>query len=151
MKRYRFELILGAALVVLYLVFSGWHSQWGGKLTKAEIDQYLAVIEKLPLPAEEIQAITSRIRPWADADDGKPVYMVNLMHFFPRLRTFLKLLSDPAYGPMEPYKFMAVELDLTPDSGDMVIPDLRWVVGGSFAVLFLAVGWFRAARQNQRT
>ena len=55
---------------------------------EAEIDQYMAVIDKLPLPAEEIQAITSRLRPWAEADDGKPVYMFNLIHFFPEVRTF---------------------------------------------------------------
>jgi len=215
MKRYRFQLIFVAILVALYLGFSGWHSQWGGKLTRAEIDQYMAIIEKLPLPAEEIKAVTSRVRPWAEADDGKPVFMANMIHFFPELRkfpgapefkgtpeeanayyekaitglwlshaaypifagstqsknlmnlqperewqrvaicrypnrrTFLKLLSDPAYGPMEPYKFIAVELDLAPVSGDMIIPDLRLIVGGSFLVLFLAVGWFRAARRGR--
>jgi len=37
-----------------------------------------------------------------------------------------------------------------PVSGDMVIPDLRWVVGGGFVVIFLLVGWVRAARQNQQ-
>lgn len=72
MKKYRVEIFLGTALVVLYLIFSGWHSQGGGTLTKAEIDHYMGIKEKLPLPAEEIQAITSHIRPWAEADDGKP-------------------------------------------------------------------------------
>jgi len=214
LKRYRFEIILGAMLLALYLIFSGWHSQWGGKLTQEEIAHYMPIIERLPLPAEEIKAITSRIRPWAEADDGKPVYMFNLIHFFPQLRTFpgapefkgtpeeanayyekaitwlwlshaayptfggapqtknliniqperewgrvavarypnrrtfLKLLSDPAYGPMEPYKFMALEIDLVPVSGDMVIPDLRWVVGGGFVIIFLLVGWIRAARSR---
>src|SRR5262245_41998446 len=65
---------------------------------------------------------------------------------YPSRRTFLKLLSDPAYAPMEPYKFIALEIDLVPVSGDMVLPDLRWVVGGSFMVIFLLVGWVRAAR-----
>jgi hypothetical protein len=214
MKKYRFEIILGAALVALYLVFSAWHSPWEGKLTQAEIDHYMPIIEKLPLPAEEIKAITSRIRPWAEADDGKPVYMLNLIHFFPELRTFpgapefkgtpeeanayyeksitwlwlshaaypifgggsqaknlinmqperewgrvaiarypnrrtfLKLLSDPAYAPMEPYKFIALEIDLVPVAGDMVIPDLRWVVGGGFVVIFLLVGRVRATRRG---
>ena len=32
-----------------------------------------------------------------------------------------------------------------PVSGDMVIPDLRWLVGGSLAMIFLLVGWVRAA------
>jgi hypothetical protein len=215
MKKYRFEIILGVSLLALYLIFSAWHSQGGGsKLTKEEVDHYMAIIEKLPLPQEEIKAITSRIRPWAEADDGKPVYMFNLIHFFPQLRTFpgapqfkgtpeesnayyekaitwlwlshasyptfsgapqaknlinmqpertwgevavarypsrrtfLKLLSDPSYAPMEPYKFIALEIDLVPVSGKMVVPDLRWVVGGSLVMIFLLVGWVRAARRG---
>jgi hypothetical protein len=33
-----FELILAAALMVLYVAFWAWHSQGVGKLTQAEID-----------------------------------------------------------------------------------------------------------------
>jgi hypothetical protein len=206
------QMILGAALVALYTIFLAWHSQRGRKLTHAEIDHYLSIIEKLPSPTEEIQAVTtSRIRAWAEADNGKPVYMFNLIRFFPQLRTFpgapefkgtpeeanayyergikwlwlshaaypifggaaqgrnllnipperewgrlivarypnrrtfLKLLSDPAYRPMEPYKFMGLEIDLVPVSGDIVIPDLRWLVGGGFIIIFLLIGWIHAA------
>lgn len=64
---------------------------------------------------------------------------------YPNRRTFLKLLSDPAYAPMEPYKFIALEMDLVPVSGDKVIPDLRWLVGGGLVFIFLVVGWIRAA------
>jgi len=60
-----------------------WHSQGAGKLTQAEIDQYLAMIEKLPLPEKGVQAFTTRLRPWAEADDGKPVYMFNSSTSFP--------------------------------------------------------------------
>ena len=212
MKKYRFEAVLAAVLVLVCLGFSAWHSPREGKLTQPEIDHYLSIIEKLPMPQEEIQAITSRLRAWAEADDGKPVYMVNLIHFFPELRkypgapefkgapqesnahyemgitrlwlshaaypmlagstqyknlinfqperaweraavarypnrrTFLELNADPSYAPMEPYKFIALEIDLVPVSSDVVIPDLRWVVGGGFVVIFLLVGWVRAAR-----
>jgi hypothetical protein len=83
-----FELILAAVLVVLYVAFWAWHSQGAGKLTRAEIDHYLAIIEKLPLPEKGVQAFTARLRPWAEADDGKPFYMFNLIHFFPRLQPF---------------------------------------------------------------
>ena len=83
-----FEFILAAALVILYAGFWAWHSQGAGKLTQAEIDRYLAIIEKLPLPEERVQEFTARLRPWAEADDGKPAYMFNLMHFFPRVQTF---------------------------------------------------------------
>ena len=83
-----FEVIFAAVLVILYLAFVAWHSQGGGKLTEAEIDQYITNIEKLPLPEKAVQAFIDRLRPWAEADDGKPVYMFNLIHFFSQLRPF---------------------------------------------------------------
>jgi len=204
------ELIL-AVVIILYVAFWAWHSQGAGKLTQAEIDRYLEMIEKLPLPEKGIQAFIDRLRSWAEADDGKPVYMFNLMHFFSRVRTFpgapefkgtpeeanahyersliwlwlshasyptfigvpqaqnllniqpertwsnmtvvrypsrrtfLKLISHPAYAPLAPYKLIAVELDLVPVSTGIVIPDLRWLVGGGFAIVLLLVLWIRAA------
>jgi hypothetical protein len=206
-----FELILVAAFVLLYVAFWAWHSQGAGKLTHAEIDQYLAIIEKLPLPEKGVQAFIARLRPWAQADDGKPVYMFNLIHFFPKLqmfpgapefkgtpeqanahyerslkwlwlshasyptfigvpqvrnlinmqpertwgnvtivrypsrRTFLKLISHPTYARLAAYKFIAVELDLVPVLSGTVVPDLRWVVGIGFAIVFMLVGWLHAA------
>ena len=206
-----FDLMLAAALVILYVAFTAWHSQGAGKLTQAEIDQYLALIEKLPLPERAVQAFVARLRPWAEADDGKPFYMFNLIHFFPRLqpfpgapdfkgtpeqanaqyeksliwlwlshasyptfigvpqaknlitiqpertwgnttvvrypsrRTFLKLISHPAYAPLAAYKFIAVELDLVPVSSGVIVPDLRWLAGGVFAIVFLLVMWIHAA------
>ena len=83
-----FELIFAAVLVIFYLGFLTWHSQGGGKLTQAEIDRYVAIIEKLPLPEKAVQAFIAKLRPWAEADDGKPVYMFNLIHFFPKLQPF---------------------------------------------------------------
>jgi len=205
-----FEFILAAALMLLYAGFWAWHSQGAGKLTQPEIDQYLAMIEKLPLPEKRVQEFTARLRPWAESDDGKPVYMFNLIHFFPRLqtfpgapdfkgtprqanaryeksliwlwlshasyptfmgvsqarnlidmqperrwenmtvvrypsrRTFLKLISHPTYASLAAYKFIAVELDLVPVSSGTMVPDLRWLVGGGFAIVFLLVVWTRA-------
>ena len=202
-----FELILAAMLVILYLAFCSWHSQGGGKLTRSDIDHYITNIEKLPLPAKAVQAFTALLRPWADSDDGKPVYMFNLIQFFPKLqpfpgapdftgtpeqanahyekgliwlwlshasyptfigapqsknlininpertwgnmtvvrypnrRTFLKLISHPAYAPLAPYKFIALDLDLLPVSRGVVVPDLRWLVAGGFMIIFLLVGW----------
>lgn len=81
-------LIIGLVLLVIYIVFWFWHSPRGGKLTREEIDHYLGIIENLPLPKEEIQAIMSRLRPWAEADDGKPVYMFNMIQFFDKIRSY---------------------------------------------------------------
>jgi hypothetical protein len=50
---------------------------------------------------------------------------------------------------MEPYKFIALEIDLVPVSGDRVIPDLRFIVGPSLLALFLAVNWLRSARNDR--
>jgi hypothetical protein len=206
-----FELIFAAVLVILYLAFLAWHSQGGGKLTRAEIDRYVAIIEKLPLPQKAVQAFIAHLRPWAEADDGKQVYMFNLIHFFPKLqpfpgapefkgtpeqanayyeksliwlwlshasyptfigapqaknlinmqpertwgnmtvvrypnrRTFLKLISHPTYAPLASYKFIALDLDLVPVSRGTVVPDLRWLVGGGFIIVFLLVEWVRPA------
>src|SRR5215470_108169 len=127
-----FELILAAALVIVYVAFWAWHSQGAGKLTQAEIDQYIAIIEKLPLPEKAVQAFIARLRPWAEADDGRPVYMFNLIRFLPKLQMFPKA---PEFNGT-PHKFIAVELDLVPVSSSTVVPDLRWLVGGGFAIVF---------------
>ena len=162
-------------------------------------------------PRRRFEAFMAHLRPWAEADDGKPVYMFNLIHFFPRLqtfpgapnfngtpeqanaryeksliwlwlshasyptfigvsqasgnliniqpertwgnmtvvrypsrRTFLKLISHPTYAPLAPYKFIAVELDLVPVAGGTIVPDLRWLVAGGFAIVFLLIVWARA-------
>jgi hypothetical protein len=215
MKQYRFPILFGTIVANVFTAFYIWHSPRRRKLTREEIDHYVAIIENLPAQAEEIQAFASRIRRWAEADDGKPVFMLNLIRFYPQLRkyagapefkgtpeeanayyeksialswlthaaypiftgasqaknlinihperewdrvvvcrypsrrTFLKLLSDPSYAPMEPYKFIALEIDLVPVSSHRLVPDLRLIVGGSLLALFLAVNWLRAARHCQ--
>ena len=64
---------------------------------------------------------------------------------YPSRRTFLKLISHPAYAPLAPYKLIAMELDLVPVSSGPVVPDFRWLVGGGFVIVFLLVGWIRLA------
>jgi hypothetical protein len=57
----------------------------------------------------------------------------------------LKLISHPTYAPLAPYKFIAVELDLVPVWSGTIVPDLRWLVGGGFVIIFLLVEWVRPA------
>jgi hypothetical protein len=84
-----FEFVFGGTLLVAFLGFWLWHSPLKGKLTREEIDRYLGAAEKqLALPAEEKAEALARIRAWAEADDGQPVYMLNLIRFFPQLRSF---------------------------------------------------------------
>ncbi|MBV8832632.1 MAG: hypothetical protein JO108_25810 [Acidobacteriaceae bacterium] len=39
----------------------------------------------------------------------------------------MTLLSNPDFAKFEPYKFMAMELDFVPVSGDIALPDPRWL------------------------
>lgn len=86
MKRFRFELILALVLGVLTALY--WHSQEpDDPLTKAETDRYMAVIElKFPFPTAELKASALvRLRGFAERDDGRDVYMLNLLRFHPQM------------------------------------------------------------------
>jgi hypothetical protein len=63
---------------------------------------------------------------------------------YPSRRTFLKLISHPSYAPLAAYKFIAVELDLVPVSSGTIVPDLRWLVSGGLAIVFLLIVSTRA-------
>jgi hypothetical protein len=58
-------------------------------------------------------------------------------------------LSDPQWLKVAPYKIAALELALVPVLGQMVIPDLRWVIGGACLIVFLGAGWLRAAHKKR--
>jgi uncharacterized protein (DUF1330 family) len=220
MRRFRFE----AALAVLLLAaFAGvwiWQAPGTirGSLGAEEIDAYLGAIGRnLTATPEENTELLERLRAWCDADDGQPVYMLNLMRFFDELRTdvgledfagspreanahyeeqvtpmvlaagghpifmgevpgrnliapdpdvddwsrvvlvrypsrrqFLDLLSDPAYGPLEPYKMAALEVALVPVGSGLLLPEPRVIAGALFACLFLGVAWIRAVREHGR-
>jgi hypothetical protein len=91
MKRYGFEWKFGAVLLALFLAFSLWQNPGltQGKLTRDDIDRYLATIERtLPMPPGERTQFLARLRAWAEADDGNPVYMLNLMRLREQLHTF---------------------------------------------------------------
>jgi uncharacterized protein (DUF1330 family) len=215
MKRHGFEITLGAIFLGIFLRVWYWFTP-GKKLTPEEIDRNLKAVERqVPLPEGEMPEFLARLRTWAEADDGKPFYMLNLMRYYdelrrfpgapdfqgspqestarytkhasqmvkkiggyamvagptqsknlmayesdldnwsqvllvryPSRRAFLSLVADPAYGPIEPYKTMALKVILTPVSGNRVTPDMRAVVGGALLSLFLAVGWIRAAARG---
>jgi hypothetical protein len=215
MSKFKFEIITGCIFTVILIAFCLWQNPAGAKLSKAEIDTCLKTAESR-LVFENKEQVLIRLRAWAEADDGKPVYMLNLMRNYPEIkhyagapdfkgtpeeanryyeskaipmlfknggypvfagipqakcvvgsyqfiddltrilvvrytsrRAFLQLLTDPAYAPIESYKMMALELSLLPMSSEMVIPDVRFVLGSVLLVLFLAVGWVRSARRKK--
>lgn len=65
----------------------------------------------------------------------------------PSRRAFAQLVADPAYASVEPYKMTAAELELAPLAREMVLPDKTWALGALLLVLYLAIGWHRAARR----
>jgi hypothetical protein len=64
---------------------------------------------------------------------------------YPSRRAFMRLVTRPAFHEIEPYKLMAVQLILTPTTPERVVPSVSMMVGGVLLVVFLAVGWARAA------
>jgi hypothetical protein len=219
MKRYFVEVVLGIVMVLIFLAVSAWQSS--ETLSKTEVDRYIGILEKgIPVAWEERNEFIARMREWGKRDDGKPVYMLNLMRYFDRIkpvagvpetltpmeandyyedvakpmllksgsypifggdtlgilegqkksnlivfepeldnwdralvvrysgrRAFFELVTDPEYLKVMPYKRASLKYVLTPVSGDIVIPDIRWVAGGICLTIFLLVGWLRSTRR----
>lgn len=213
MKSRRFGLF-GVLLLAIFIAVFVWQNPGTvrGKLTHDEINRYVATVERsLPMPAEEKPRVVAHLRAWAEADDGKPVVMLNLMRYHEKLRTFdgapafsgtpresnqlyedkvaplllkvggyplyagetqgknlmgfgpgqdgwgrvllvrypsrrafLSLVTDPSYGPIEPYKLMGLEVVLSPTSPELILPDLWLATGAALMMLFLGLGWWRA-------
>jgi len=90
LKTHRFEIVLAASLAAMVAAVFLWQNPgvYKGKINAGEIDSYMGRIEKLPFPAEERAELLKRTHSWLEHDDGKPVYMLNLMRFYPQLRQF---------------------------------------------------------------
>lgn len=219
MKIYRFELGLAALLLVFVAVIWAWQNPglFKPRASAAEIDRYMAAVAKLPLLPEEKTEGLQRLRHWLETDDGKPVYMLNLMRYYPELkqfpgalefagtpveanakyesvavpmllklggqavyagtskggnlmeygaeldnwdrvllvrypsrRAFLDLITRDDYAPVEPYKIMALKVVLTPTTAELVMPEYSWLAGTLALMIFLVVGWWRAARRPEQ-
>lgn len=217
MRKKRFMLRLALVMLLVFGAFWTWQTPgwlWG-PLTLDEVDYHLEQVEKnLAMPPGKNAEVISRLRAWALADDGRPVYVLNLMRYYPQVLAFdgapafdgtpqqsnalyeqkvtpvafsigayplflgpvqgdnlleqaaeldnwsrvilmrypsrravLELFSDPRYAPWEPYKLMALRVLLVPVQAQVLLPELRWLVGGVLLLLFLLIGWVRAARR----
>lgn len=190
-------------------------------MSAAEIDTYLDSIDRLaPLPPEEKHELLRHVRAWAEADDGRPVYNLNLMRYYaqirqlpgarvdaktpaeanalyesrvvplllrlgitatiggtiqqvtngampsrnllsyepeldnwdrvlvvryPSRRAFLKLIADPEYLKVMPYKLASLRVMLTPFNLEVLMPEPALVLGALCLTIFLAVSWWRSA------
>lgn len=87
MIRFRFELAFATLLLTLFAAVAWWQTgAAAGKITSAELEAYLAKAQKAPVPPEEKATLLARLRAWGEADDGRPLYMLNLMRFHDELR-----------------------------------------------------------------
>jgi hypothetical protein len=220
-RYYRPEALLALASAGAVLGVSA--LQWTRKLSPADVDHYIGILERdLPPELEDRKEFIARLRAWAENDDGRPVYMLNLMRFYddlkslpegpvtgtprdasahyetsvapmlvrkggypvltgsatkvrggqgrasnlmvyrpdldnwdrvlvvryPGRRTFLELVTSPAYLEVMPYRLSSAEVVLTPVSGEVVLPDPRWMAGAIGLVNLLLAGWIRAARRR---
>jgi hypothetical protein len=203
-----FAVVLACALLAVYAACWLWQAPglWRGPLTAAEIDAFLAAAERnLDAPADVKQRLLADLRAFAEADDGRPVHMLNLLRQreallrwpggpdfveaptpeqanaayerramplvlgggalptlmasvrgptllahdpavdevdrvlvvrYPSRRHFLALVSDPAYGPLFPYKYAAVEIALVPTVAAVALPDLRLALAALLAIVW---------------
>jgi hypothetical protein len=218
-SNYRTEALLGIASLCAAIGISAWQST--RKLSQEDVDRYVEILEKeVPPELEDRDEFISRLRAWGETDDGRPVYMLNLMRFFDHLksfpgapstgtpeeanahyestvtpmlikmggypilaaettklrvgrgshsnlmvyrsdldnwdralvvrypgrRTFFELVTNPEYLKVMPYKLASLEVVLTPLSGQLVLPDSRWIAVATGLAGLLLAGWIRAAR-----
>ena len=95
--RYRPGLLLALASAGAVLGVSAVQS--ARKLAPADVDHYIGILERdLPPELEQREEFITRLRSWAENDDGQPVYMLNLMRFFDDLRpgTYALKETQPA-------------------------------------------------------
>lgn len=84
--KHRFELILGLVFVVIFASFCLWLKP-GSALKQSEVDRYIAGFEQnWQMPADEKAQFIANMRAWGESDDGKPVYMINLMAYYDQVQ-----------------------------------------------------------------
>jgi hypothetical protein len=84
--KHRFELILTLVFVILFAGFCLWLKP-DSALTQSEVDRYLAGFEQnWRMPADEKAQFMANMRAWGESDDGKPVYMINLMAYYDKVK-----------------------------------------------------------------
>ena len=71
--------LVAGLLVVPLLGFSGWYGTESA-LTPGEVERFIARLDARPLDPGAVQAM----RRFAEDDDGRPFYNINLNHFRPR-------------------------------------------------------------------
>jgi hypothetical protein len=145
MKRI-WELLL--VLVALAFVTAAWlwesQALGGGRLTAADVEQYIAAIEaNLDAPEDQKRALLANVRAWASEDDGRPVYMLNLMRYNERVLPYARI--DPAHAATPEASNRYYEQQVTPIAlGGGAYPIFAGNVSGdNLAAAQASVRWSR--------
>lgn len=72
------SLVIWGAAVALYLAFLGWHENWRGKLTEAEIAHFTALVEGNEDTSDAQKKV---MLDFMAGDTGREFFMVNLLTF----------------------------------------------------------------------
>lgn len=56
---------------------------------------------------------------------------------FPSRRAFFKWAADPTFGRLFAYKYAAVEIALVPTTAELLLPDLRLLLGALLLIIYL--------------
>lgn len=89
---------LALVFIALFAAFYLWQNPGlvTAKLSAQEIDQALdAAAKQLPFPPGRKEPVLKAVRAWAEADDGKPFYMLNLMRFYQEVQ---KIPGAPSFA-----------------------------------------------------
>ena len=88
MTRHRFEVVFGALCIGVFLALWLWQAP-GGKLSAAEVARYVETVDRqINVDKDDKARFLAALKAWGEADDGQPVYMLNLMRFHDSLKTF---------------------------------------------------------------
>lgn len=103
MSKYRFEISLAAVLSLLLVAALAFWGDWaGGKMTRQEVDDYLAVIDKnLEWPEPMKSYMMESLREWGYADDGKEFMMLNMMRYHDELLRYPGSIDEFNGSPKE--------------------------------------------------
>lgn len=129
----------------------------GGPPTSMTPEEANAIYEAKGLPAVLGLGGTA---PFVGASQGRAVLTIDaaeerwsrvLVVRYPNRRAFLKLVSDPGYGKLAPYKLASLQIVLAPSAGGTQTPDLTLATGAVLLLAYLAIGWWRAATRRDPT
>lgn len=88
MERFTFELVLGAVLLA-FVLWTRYKQEPRRPLQRDEIERYLAIIDgQFPMPdGTDRAAIMARLRNFAENDNGRDIYMTNLLRYHEGMAT----------------------------------------------------------------